>query len=407
MRRFILLIGIIAVICSCSSQKTKSDDSSTTVTKSNTNGKFILGMYALQPPVGSEGHHTGSVTGIKTEILSAYNSGDPSGAKGVNCAIAYRHWNRVDYPNQDFIGYVKNYIASMYKLTGSKSGEAGIQVLTPALYSSFFADPAEKMPMNDTGIDRNLDSLLFLNFVYQILEHEINIVLAAVDNDTSRTTEILLNKDSRPLAGWYLDDEPMTRNHDIEVIQSMGRLIREAETEFYENNTIFNSYKSDLPGNLSLRRYIAFDSDDLHHYPKASRLEDGKNYNLNGRTIKFIDGHIYSVFGEGVYDVLMPDFYHRNVNFWDVIFNEINLDYSGLNYKKPDIMPIIRGQVTEWDDIDTQADFYEELFAKLLSKNIQGIWIYAWRDPNPKTMDVVETWTHPKVQLSKIVQSIK
>jgi len=368
---------------------------------------FLVGMYALQSPVGTKGFQDGSVSDIEPEVLSAYRGEYPIEYEGVNCAIAYRHWNRIDYPNWNYSGFVKNYIKSMYELTRNESGEAGLQVLTPSLYSSFFLDPVSQMPTNDAGMDRELDYGLFLDFIQQVLKHEVNIVLEAVDNDSSKAIEILQNSVTRPLGGWYLDDEPLVRNHDIEIIQSMAKAIRLAEADYYSNEPLFDSMRFRNMNSLYHPRYIAFDSDDLHAYPGSSRPDDGKFYNFNGDSIKFSNGHIYSVFGEDVYEVLMPDFYHRDIEFWDVIFTDIEIDYFYANQQKPKIMPIISGQVTERDDIDTQAEFYNQLLSKLLKKNISGIWIYAWRGSNPKTMDVVETWTHPKVQLSRIVQSIK
>jgi len=66
------------------------------------NNDFRIGMYNLQSPVGTKVFQTGHLEEIIEQVNSAIMG-------GVNSAIPYRSWDKINYPNWDFFGFVKNY----------------------------------------------------------------------------------------------------------------------------------------------------------------------------------------------------------------------------------------------------------------------------------------------------------
>lgn len=357
---------------------------------------FQIGIYALQPKPGTRGHQKGTLNEIKDDIEKV---------KGlINAVIPYRNWNRADYPSWNYSGYVENFIKEMFSRTYSPYKNDLIQAFTPPLYSSFINPPVTTVPENDRQVDRSLDIGLFNNFIETLLREEINFVFDFVKGDTSKFLEIMLDRKKRPLGGWYLDDEPLIRNHDIEVIESMSKIIRLIEMKIYFENPIlrnsgFNSfvdYKQD--------RYLAFDSDDLHNYHLSGRKEDAKFYYYNGSPKRLKKDKIYSVFKEGTYEVLMLDFYHDDIFFWNNILLEAKYEFHSQNRPIPQIMPIIKGFKR---DVDSEMIDYRALINLLSKYEISGLWIYSWIDSFDKTIDLKENWNKRDNNLRESILDLK
>lgn len=373
----------------------------------NLENSFIKGIYSLQPVPGTKGHANGDVSEISDEILSAYIGRDSGRTIGINSVIPYRHWDRVNYPNWNYLGYVITYLKGIYNLTVDSSGTAGMQVLTPPLYSSFFKELSAGVLENDKGIDRILDTALVGNFIFELLNFEKELVLNKVGNDSSRALYILLNKFNRPLGGWYLDDEPFVRNHDVEILESLAGVIRKTEKDFFINESIFRNTSSEQLEKYFQNRFIVFDGDDLHDYKVSGRKEDGDNYNYNGETYWLSPFNRYTVLGEDTFDVLMVDFYHKDIDFWSKIINDIEFEYSNHHWKRPALIPVIYGLMQEGSIMSEYKYYSSNLIQSLLKHDIQGIYIYAWRATDRGKVVTKDLWSEPEVELRKIVESIK
>jgi hypothetical protein len=360
------------------------------------NEQLQIGIFSLQSPPGTEGYQNGSLIDVKKDIEMV---------KGfVNAAIPYRHWNRADYPNWNYTGFVTTYIKDLFKLTYSDSTSELIQAFTPPLYSSFINPPVKSVPENDGKIDRNLDIGLFNNFVSTILKKEIDLVFESVDGDTSKFIEIMFNKKKRPLGGWYLDDEPLIRNHDIEVIESMAKIIRLIEIKTYYENSLFRYYGHDSLDNYLQNRYLAFDADDLHDYHLSKRKRDADFYYFNGISRKLEKENIYTVFSEDTYDILMLDFYHNDNFFWNNIILEAKNEFISHNREIPLIMPIVKGFKGPYDDNILD---YRSLFSLLMKLDIAGLWFYSWIDSLEETIDLKENWNNEENNLKRSIIDLK
>jgi len=380
---FKLLVGVILI-------------SSTLIFTQEKNNNFQIGIYALQSPPGTKGHQNGTLTEVKDDIRSV---------KGIiNAIIPYRHWDRVRYESWNYTGFFLNYIKDLFRLTYSQFTNTTIQSLTPSLYSSFIVPASKNAPDDDSGIDRNLDVLLFSQFLETVLREEINLVFNQVNGDTAKFLSIILNHRLRPLGGWYLDDEPFIRNHDIEVIESMSRIIRLVETKvFYQNKILRDS------GFYSLRkyrqlRYVAFDADDLHGYKISGRKSDAKFYNYNGKSIPLTEKKIYTIFKENTLDVIMPDFYHDDTDFWKTILRDIKSEFLLNNKRLPLIMPILKGFKSSYDKKNID---YQKLIEQLEKEDIAGIWLYSWLDSFDKTIDIKQRWNNKSNNLKKSILNLR
>ena len=339
------------------------------------------GMYGLQSPVGTKDHHTGGLASIKDDIRKISGIKTDGNFRSINAAIAYRSWDRKKYPDFNFFGYVTNYMSDMYEFTKGENGSTGIQILTPPLYN-VFTDPQVEDPENDIGNDREVDENLFEEFVLTILNAEVEIVQNSVE-DKKDIINILMDQDARPLGGWYLDDEPLVRNHDIQVIEKMAEEIRRIEKDFFSSNKLFMDLPYSEVANYYHNRFIAFDCDDLHGHQKAFRKSDGKVYNRDGKSMEFSDGKIYTVFSANTYDVLLPDFYKQDIRFWGKIISEIRYEFTKYNRSQPLLMPVISMQIRKEDLANYTLDYYKELFDFLHASKVNGILTYVWNPGNP------------------------
>ncbi len=370
------------------------------------NKKFIKGLYGLQAPVGTKGYRTGRVDEVKKDLLSLVKNENPgSENNSINSLIAYRSWDRKNFPNWDFSGFFLNYMEDIYELTKNENHRATVQVLTPTLYQPFIIPAVSTKPRNDEGIDRSLDKVLFKQYVFDVLQKEYDIVKKFSTND-SMLIDILLSPSSRPLLGWYLDDEPIVANHDIQVIEEMARIIFETEYEFIRNKIEFNSIRDKILFNYHHIKTGAFDCDDLHQHPKSRQSKDGLTYNRDGRTYK-LDGQRYTIFKNGTYDVLMPDFYQLDTKYWGKILNDIRYEFASSNIKQPGIMPVIRGFINKKYVHALSNDFYTVLTNFLLNQKVDGIWIYTWQENNKENITVKDLLKEQTVGLKSILRNLE
>jgi hypothetical protein len=360
---------------------------------------FQLGIYALQSPPGTKGHQNGSLKDIEADVKEVNGI--------INASIPYRHWDRVNYPDWDFNNYFLTYLSEMYTLTFNSQDYTCIQAFTPPLYSSFLDPPLAKMPEDDRWNNRNLDFDLFRSFIKKILDKEFELVSEAVNGNKNKIIEILFNQHLRPLGGWYLDDEPLVRNHDIEVVETMSQIVRLLEKEFFIEKIIpLGETESSLKYYLH-PRYIAFDGDDLHKHPRSSRRFDGRFYNLDGRTIYFKNKNIYTVFNEDVYDVLLLDFYHNDIAYWQKMLDEVKQDFRSVNRDLPAIMPVINVQVRPESTIENKLVEVDNLVELFSGMNFPGLWLYIWDDFNNETADANILWKQQQGRFKQQLNSIK
>lgn len=363
-----------------------------------TESNFQLGIYGLQSPVGTKDFQTGKLSEIKSEVkdLSCV----------FNSAIAYRSWDRNKYPTWDFTGFVTNYMSDMFTMTNEDSCDGIIQVLTPPLYP-IFSDPQDlSLSNNDVGNNRSLEIKLFKEFITSLLQKEFDLVKEACTNKIE-IMEMITDKYKRPLGGFYLDDEPLVRNHDISVIEEMGKEIRRIEKKFMESNTVLSQMPRNKKNDYYHLRYIAFDCADLHAHVKAARKEDGKFYNRDGKSVSFSNGRIYSVFAPNTYDVLMPDFYKNDTRFWGEILSHIRYEYISNNLEIPILTPVISTEYREQDMKVFPENYYEVLTKYLKSQNIAGLWIYIWETTSPSFTDTKSLWENPRMNLKSTVKKLK
>jgi len=357
---------------------------------------FQIGMYGLQSPVGTKGYKNGGLDEIKADINLVKNN--------INSAVAMRSWNRKKYPTWNFSGYFTNYMKEMYSQTMDEDGNSGIQVLTPNLYW-IFADPViDGTSEDEKGYNRHLSREVFRKFVFSLLEEEFKMVKKEVKSN-SKTIEILANNTKRPFLGWYLDDEPLIRNHDISVIIEMAWFIRDLEKEFFESHEILSKYPNKLNEYFS-PRYIAFDGDDLHKHRKSGRSEDALFYNLNGKEIKFSKNQIYTVFPEDIVDVLLIDFYQADPLFWNKIINDVELEYLHTQRVKPKIMAVIYANFKKKYDSYYNNKFYTDTFNQVMNLKIDGVWIYTWHS-SKENIGAKDIWNSREIKLNKFIESIE
>ena len=374
------------------------------VSESERRAKFQIGMYGLQPSPGTKGHQNGSVAEMKDELSLAQRPSSENNI-GVNAAIAYRHWDRVDHPNWSLTNYVTNYLEEMYFATINEDKSAGIQVLTPPLYSSFLQTPLKTAPEDDKGNDRVLDVDLFKTFVESVLQKELEIVLKATEGNIELVKEIMSAPHKRPLGGWYLDDEPLVRNHDIEVLNTMSSLLKIIEENFYAKNSSLYLNNRGREA-YSHPTHVAFDADDLHRHPNSGRPNDGTFYNLNGKNISIDKGKIYTIFNPGTVDVIMPDYYGEDDNFWNVILNDIDEEFANYKAEKPKVMPVVKSFIKKRNALPTSEE-YEQLIQSLLEFNIAGVWFYSWRDSFGDRISASELWKKEKADLGRALKVIE
>ena len=367
----------------------------TTMEAQDKSDYFQIGLYGLQSPVGTKGFQTGKLNEIKNEVNET--------SSNINASIAYRSWNRKKYPNWDFNEFVSNYMKDMYLLTKDVNGNSGIQVLTPNLYS-VFADPVVSETIeNDNGNDRYLSREVFKKFIFDILDEEFNIVKQEVKSD-AKTIEILTNKYKRPLLGWYLDDEPLIRNHDISVIIEMAWYIRGLEKEFYNMHKVLSKFPNSLDSYYHFR-YMAFDGDDLHKYKRSGRPEDAVFYNLNGKSISFAKNQIYTVFPDDVVDVLLIDFYKPDPLFWNKIINDVEIEYLLTQRVKPKIMPVIYTNFKRKSKLYNNK-FYSNTFTQFKALDMDGVWIYKWKGSDSK-VGAKDIWNSEDIKLKEIIRLLE
>jgi len=360
----------------------------------NTNFEhFQIGIYALQSPPGTKGHQNGSLKDIVADVKEVNGT--------INASIPYRHWDRVNYPDWDFHNYFLTYMEEMYSTTLNNEDMSCIQVFSPALYSSFLTPPIKQMPENDRWADRNLDFELFQEFIRTILKKELELIINAVGSDKEKLEKILFNNKLRPLGGWYLDDEPLVRNHDIEVIETISEVIRLLEKEFFLEQIVPLGFNENKLNSFLHYRYIAFDGDDLHKYPKSSRQYDGRFYNRDGKTIYFQNNQIYSVFKPNTFDVLLLDFYHNDISFWEKMFNDIKNEYELLNREMPIVMPVINTQIENESKLNLKLEEVENLINLFSNYNFPGIWMYIWEDNDNNNLDTRFIWKKNNFELKK------
>jgi hypothetical protein len=347
-----------------------------------TNTNFQIGIYGLQSSPGTYGFQTGSLNEIKDDIDLVKGT--------INAAIPYRHWDRVNYPNWDYNKYFQTYLQDMYSFTFNNENLECIQSYTPPLYSSFLKPPIESLPDDDRWNDRNLDFGLFQNFIKSVLEKELRLVINVSKNNKNLLEKILTTPNLHPLGGWYLDDEPLVRNHDIEVIETMSNLIRLIEKEFFYEKIVPLGIKEELLNNYLHPRYIAFDGDDLHKYFNSGRKFDGKFYNRDGNTIYFEKNQIYTVFKENTFDVLLLDFYHDDNKFWKKMFNDIADEYNSIGIKTPSIMPVFNIEVAKTSNISDNLIKMTSLLDLFKIFNVSGVWMYIWENVNSNNFSSVK-----------------
>lgn len=357
------------------------------------NASLQIGIYALQSSPGTKGHQNGSIKEIEAEVREVRGT--------INASIPYRHWDRVDYSDWDFHNYFLTYLEEMYSTTFNNEDMSCIQVFTPALYSSFLTPPIKQMPANDRWEDRNLDFELFQQFIRNILKKELELIKKAVGSDKEKLEKILFNNKLRPLGGWYLDDEPFVRNHDIEVIETISEVIRLLEKEFFLEQIVPLGFNENMVNSYLQHRYVAFDGDDLHKYPKSSRQFDGRFYNRDGNTIYFQNNQIYSVFKPNTFDVLLLDFYHNDISFWEKMFNDIKNEYGLINTKAPTLMPVINTQIESEEKLSLKLEEIENLINLFSNYNLPGIWMYIWEDNDNNNLDTRLIWNKNDSELKK------
>lgn len=361
--------------------------------KSNikSNKHWEIGIYGLQefPPLS--GHQTGNLNNIKSDIdmINGY----------INTTIPMRSWNRDKYPNWDFFNYYLNYIQDIYNFTKTNTAECGIQTLTPALYP-IFSDPPIDNIENDSNNNRILNKNLLKNFIISSLNKEVELILKSCNNDEKLLFNILSDSKSRIIKGWYLDDEPLIRNHDISVINDMGKYIRELEIQYYSNHNILSKFNIN---ELFKNRYVAFDCDDLHDYPASGRKLDAQFYNLNGRNIKFPSNIKYTIFDDNCIDVLLLDFYGTNVLFWKKILKDIINEYKLQNKKLPQMECIIYSDIWPENNLSYQEKYYIDTIELLKQYDINGIWFYLWYRNIDEVRTLKSMWNNPKYNIKKLI----
>jgi len=358
-----------------------------------------IGIYALQSPPGTNGHQTGSLKDIEADVKSVMGT--------INASIPYRHWDRVNYPNWDFNKYFLTYLEDMYSLTFNPDDLSCVQSFTPPMYSSFLDPPLASMPDDDRWYNRNLDFDLFQYFIKNILEKELSLIKNSSSGDKDKFLKIITDQELRPLGGWYLDDEPLIRNHDIEVIETMSEVIRLIEKDFFHEKIVPLGISENLLEKYLHPRYIAFDGDDLHKYPKSGRSFDGKFYNKDGNTFYFTKNKIYSVFQENTFDVLLLDFYHNNIPFWEKMFNDIESEFTTARQKIPIVMPVINAQVALGSTIDAKQKEIDELVQLFTKLKMPGMWLYIWDDFDSKNLDTKVIWNDKQQKLKTELKSLK
>lgn len=363
----------------------------------SSSSQFLIGFYGLQSPVGTQGFNTGHLDEIVDELNSAQKG-------GINVSIPYRSWNRIKYPHWDFFGFVKNYMSDMYKFTKMKPGKTGIQTLTPPLYAIFLLPPISNTPEDDRGNDRKLDKRLFRKFVKEILNKEISLVIENTTND-SVALSILLNQRFRPLGGWYLDDEPLVRNHDIEVLEDMANIIKSVEEDYFYSHEIFRDVSDEYMTDYLHPIFIAFDGDDLHNYKNSGRPKDAKTYNYNGVQYSFPKDKKYTIFSRGTLDVILVDFYHQDIKFWGKIINDIHteIEFSRRSLK---VIPVVKVNHKKTNHSKYSVKYFNNLFSFLANQKIDGIWMYQWNTNKNDTYAGKDIWLDQNVNLSDLIKNI-
>lgn len=366
-----------------------------------------IGMYSIQDMQG-KGHQTGSVWGIEKQIIQLIDPAQNSNFR-ISQTLPYRFWDRVRWPDWDFTGYVCEYMQSMYEITRDTSLSAGIQVLTPALYINFVSPPLQLGSHNiddDARANRSLALKIFDEFINRVLLKEYGIVKKAAGGDTTAEQQakicaLFQDPRKRPLGGWYLDDEPLIRNHDLQVIISMSRRIRKLEYEFSKQNKCLSQNGIVLTHD----RYIAFDGDDLHGYPKSGRKKDATFYNMNGKSIPLAN-KTYTLFPENTVDVVMVDFYHNDIDFWLKIIKEVRAEYARYNRTQPKLFPIVKGFMHRNERVTSSIQF-NRLFSRLLGSDIDGLWIFAWqidKSAYKVDADASDLWQHPQAEMQRALE---
>lgn len=256
-----------------------------------------------------------------------------------------------------FCNFTSNYIDSVYK-----GSEFRAQATTPNLNGCFFttlldnsADLEDRRYHNDI-----LNVAEFNNYIDTILVREYRLVQNRPGLTVAQKTAILENKDERPLGGWYLADEPITRNHDMEVIISMATNIRVRESIFAADHGLnITNYQAD--------RFIIFNSTNLgiHSFFTSFASADSIKrfcYNWDGVWKDYKDtdtpNSIYSnKFGlsqfQPFYEIAYVDHYSFNVNYWDTIIKQVRKDFKSSGRTVPQIIPIfaIHESSTVLDDV--------------------------------------------------------
>lgn len=366
---------------------------------SSINHDIQIGIYGLQSPPGSNGFQTGSLKDVESDIKSVVGT--------FNASIPYRHWDRVNYPKWDFNSYVLTYLENMYSLSFNPDDFSCIQSFTPPLYSSFLDPPIARMPDDDKNYNRSLNFDLFQNFVKKVLEKELILINNVANGDKDKFVKIITNPKLRPLGGWYLDDEPLVRNHDIEVVETMSELIRLIEKEFFYERIVPLGVDSILMEKYLHPRYIAFDGDDLHKYSKSGRSFDGKFYNRNGNSIYFKSNQIYTVFKENTFDVLLLDFYHNDIPFWEKMLNEIPSEFKSVKQKMPKVMLVASAQVESASKINEKIEELNRTIQLISEYKLQGIWMYIWDDNDSKNLDAKIIWNDSQQKLKIDLKSME
>ncbi|WP_040516715.1 hypothetical protein, partial [Gracilimonas tropica] len=364
--------------------------------------KFRVGLYALQ-----DGNNS-SISGIINQVMDAHEGVTSNQYEAANIVIPYRTWIRGTYPNFDLNEWFGDYMEEIYEET-QHDGLAFLQTISVPLYTQFVDPPFDTSATsiaqigNDKGTNRTLNTALFDNFINEILQREFDIVHTAVNGDENLIRSILGNKDDRPLGGWYLDDEPLVRNHDTQVINQMGSRIRTLENNFRNNNAVLSQLNTNQ---YQQKRYIAFDANDLHDHYSSTRKLDGDIYNENGTTNSISSSNKYSIFGSNV-DVLMPDFYNHNHQFWHIIIQQIRREYELNSLPIPEIIPIIQGFKNDYSSWFSEVE-YTRLRDELIKDDVDGIFLYVW--PNKENNNYFGTrglWDDGFSNIGRVLEGIE
>lgn len=353
--------------------------------------KFITGVFGFSR--GNNG------IGLNDDwIKEAFCGSDDSDNQGLNMAMAYRSWDRVVYPDFEYTEYVTAYMDSIYTSTQNSDCTAGMQILTPTINVSF-TDSQINFPVHPdslSGVDGILSDSTFTKFAAELLQKEFDLVDAcasASDRHTemedilAETKDILTDRSKRPLGGWYLADEPITQNQDIGVINQIGKRIKAIEDSLYSRLFLeskglnFDEYSS-----YHQSRFVAFHSQPLHGHvisrlrenENIGSIEKAKKYYKDGNNYDITKTARYSIFDEDVVDVIMPDYYNKGLNFWDVILDDIQYEYELNGKPLPEIMPVLQGFGRDGGYRSLNTDEYERIVNHLIRRDVDGIFFWAW-----------------------------